>query len=50
VASGDLHVAKAHARVQHGRHERMAKHVRMHPRHPDPSGPIQLDLHWRPLC
>lgn len=36
VTSGDLHVAQADAGVEHGGHERVAQHVGVHPRHPDP--------------
>ena len=35
MAGGDLHVAQADAGVEHGRHERMPEHVRVHPGHAD---------------
>jgi len=37
VAGGDLHVAEADARVEHGRHEGVPEHVGVHPGHPNPS-------------
>src|SRR6266508_2997213 len=42
VARGDLHVAEADAGVEHGRHEGVAQHVRVHPRDPYPSGGSQV--------
>ncbi|MCY1145727.1 hypothetical protein OWR29_47670, partial [Actinoplanes sp. Pm04-4] len=42
VSGGDLYIAEADSRVQHGRDERMAQHVRVHPWHPDPGRRGQL--------
>jgi hypothetical protein len=42
VAGGDLDIAQADAGVEHGGHERVAQHVGVHPRHPDPRGGGQV--------
>jgi len=42
VAGGDLHVSQADAGVEHGGHERVPQHVRVHPRHPDAGGRGQV--------
>lgn len=42
MSGGDLYVAQAHAGVEHGRHERVPEHVRVHPRHPHPGGGGQV--------
>ena len=33
VPGGDLHVAQAHASVEHGGYEHVPEHVRVHPRY-----------------
>jgi hypothetical protein len=42
VASGDLNVAKIDSCVQHGRHERVAEHVRVHASGRDACGGCQV--------
>jgi hypothetical protein len=36
VTGGDLHIPETDAGVEHGGHERVSEHVRVHPGHPDP--------------
>ena len=42
VARRDLDVAQAYPSIEHGRHERVPEHVRVHPRHPNLGGGGQM--------